>query len=118
MAGLNAHCYNVGYDHGSMSTDPDPVGEGISSAPCTTTIDANKSYAKGYTDGMKASGVNSGDGYSQTTTLKNESSADIAKAYGGTVMMSNGDKYHGGKLVSFKASNGTRYRVRGRMDNR
>jgi hypothetical protein len=61
--GLNEYCYNTGYDHGSgkNTLNPDPIGDGISSLPCTLNKDANESYSKGY-----VSGVNSGDEYSKS----------------------------------------------------
>jgi len=89
--GLSTHCYSIGYEHGSMSTDPDPIGDGIAAAPCTLTKETNDAYAKGYVDAMHAT---------NSYTARN------------------GDRYRGGKLVSFRASNGTRYRVGNRMDNR
>ena len=85
-----------------MSTNPDPVGEGIAAAPCTLTNEANRSYAKGYVDGMN------GTGHSGTHSNGTHSHGTY----------SNGDKYNHGKLVAFRASNGTTYRVRNRMDNR
>jgi hypothetical protein len=96
--GLNTHCYNVGYDHGSMSTNPDPVGDGISAAPCTTTDGANKAYAKGYTDAMKASdisGVNSGDGYSQTSLGSVGNGGSEANKHGTIRYVAPGQPAHG-----------------------
>ena len=62
-------------------------------------------------------GVSAGDNHGQSTTFGNDRSySDIAKAYGGTVLMPNGDKYHGGKLVSFISSSGERHRVRTNAD--
>ena len=46
-SGLNDHCYQVGYEHGSQSTNPDPVGDGLAAAPCTITKEANAAYARG-----------------------------------------------------------------------
>jgi len=59
--GLNQHCYNTGFDHGSKSISPDPVGEGIASFPCTLRKNANDCYAKGIMDARYQSGVSAGD---------------------------------------------------------
>ncbi|ARF10699.1 hypothetical protein Hokovirus_2_226 [Hokovirus HKV1] len=61
--GLNEYCYSVGFDHGSLSINPDPIGEGISAMPCTTNENANQSYYNGYLDAMVSSGISSGDSY-------------------------------------------------------
>ena len=57
ISGLNSHCYNTGFDHGSMSLHSDIVGDAISAGPCTINDSANQSYARGYMDGMKTSGT-------------------------------------------------------------
>jgi hypothetical protein len=52
--GLNQYCYQTGYDHATNnSSEPDPVGEGIAAAPCTTNSGASKSYGRGFSDGYK-----------------------------------------------------------------
>ena len=48
--GLNQYCYQTGYDH-AKHNDPDPVGEGIAAAACTLNREANRNYAKGFTEG-------------------------------------------------------------------
>lgn len=53
-SGMVERCYQVGYDHGSATGDPSPVADGVEAFPCTLKEKTNKSYAKGYTDGMKA----------------------------------------------------------------
>ena len=115
-SGLNDHCYQVGYEHGSQSTNPDPVGDGLAAAPCTITKEANAAYARGYTDAMGVSGVNSGD----QNTRRITTSADYKSIRENrlTYTTRNGNTYTGGKLTAFVASNGTKYRVKSRMDNR
>lgn len=49
--GLNEYCYNTGYDHATNSS-PDPIGDAIDVAPCTTNQNANKCYGDGYVAGM------------------------------------------------------------------
>ena len=68
--GLNEHCYNVGYSHGSNTggLHPDAVGDGIEAAPCTTNDEANKAYAKGYVDAMDRK---SGDSATSKTNNNN-----------------------------------------------
>ena len=48
--GLNQYCYTTGYDHGGLSNNPDPIGEGIGAFPCTLNKNANVCYSKGIMD--------------------------------------------------------------------
>lgn len=57
------------------------------------------------------SGVSAGDNCHKTSFDGTREYSDIAKAYMGTVLMPNGDKYRAGKLVSFVSSSGERHRV-------
>ena len=92
--GLNQYCYTTGYDHASPNSTPDAVGEALGAAPCLTNANANNCYAQGFQDGHS--------GQSSSSAQQNK--------YTGT--LSNGDRYNGGKLVAFRASNGTSYTVR------
>ena len=40
-SGMNEHCYQVGYEHCSPSSEPDAIGDGIDAAPCTFNEDSN-----------------------------------------------------------------------------
>ena len=74
--GLDQHCWNVGYEHGSSGIDvmsgPDLMGEGLDAFPCTTRDSAAKSYGEGYQTGVNVrdggnSGVNAGNQFDGST---------------------------------------------------
>lgn len=64
-SGMNDHCYNVGYEHGSMTSEPDIIGDAIEAFPCTLNDSSNRSYSEGYEHGM--AGVSSGDSYESSS---------------------------------------------------
>lgn len=75
-SGLDQHCWNVGYEHGSSGIDimsgPDLMGEGLDAFPCTTRDSAAKAYGDGYQTGVNVrdggnSGVNAGNGFDGST---------------------------------------------------
>ena len=65
-SGMNEYCYQTGFDHGSdasfdVMNGNDPIGDALAAAPCTLNSSYNESYAQGYVDGNRMSGVSSGD---------------------------------------------------------
>ena len=87
-SGLNQHCYNVGYDH-ATTRDIDPVGQGIDAFPCTTNENANKAYAKGYTDGIATRSTD-------RNTNSNQDRSKYVYGHGGKVLSTDGRTYVAG----------------------
>lgn len=85
--GIDEHCYNVGYDHGSNSdvkNNDDLVGEGLEAFPCTLSDHASKAYGEGYVDGVNnrdgtsynGVGISSGDHSSSNGSYPNGSNGN------------------------------------------
>jgi hypothetical protein len=53
---IETYCYTTGFDHGYSGggLNPDPIGQAIDAAVCTTSEAANNAYAEGYKDAMES----------------------------------------------------------------
>lgn len=51
---IETHCYTTGFDHGYSGggLNPDPVGQAIEAAVCTTNDATIQAYAQGYKDAV------------------------------------------------------------------
>lgn len=91
--------------------------DALSPGDCIRTTCQNRYDICNLNNNISAKGcISAGDGYHGTSLGNGKNYSDISKAYGGTDLMSNGDKYHGGKLVSFMSSSGERQRDRTNAD--